>query len=83
MKNRNSIAFMKKWYVVSALVSDTGIEMHQSQLLHLIQNLTQDRQNLDTCCRIQILPKATGHFIQLFSNVLCNTSNYSVGHNKK
>lgn len=34
---------MKEGYVISALLSDTDKEMHQSQLLHLIRNLTQEQ----------------------------------------
>jgi len=35
---------MKKQYLTSALLPDTGTETHPSQLLHLVQNSTQDRE---------------------------------------
>lgn len=39
---------MMKWYVKPALVSKAGTGIYQSQFLHFMQNLTKDRQNLDT-----------------------------------
>lgn len=69
MKTTNSIGLMMKWNVKPALVSKEGTEVEQSQLLHFMQNLTKDRQNLGTWYKYL---RARRNFIQLVSNVLCH-----------